>query len=79
MPRRANTEEKVVNFFRFFVNPSADSPTAGFRGMLVLAAAATFSYWAYRQSEWLILLIVALGGLVISLGLFDEAARNVDK
>lgn len=47
--------------------------------MLVLTAAATFSYWAYRHSEWLILPIVALGGLVISLGLFDEAARNVDE
>lgn len=68
-----------MKFFKFFVNPSAESPTAGFRGMLVLAIAAAFSFLLDWPSDWLVLFVVVMGALVTSLGLFSEAARNLDK
>lgn len=68
-----------MKFIKFFVNPSAESPTAGFRGMLVLAIAAAFSFLLDWPSDWLVLFVVVMGALVTSLGLFSEAARNLDK
>lgn len=68
-----------MKLFKFFVNPSADNPTAGFRGVVALVVTASLALVLDWPSDLLVLVVVVFGGLMTSLALFSEAAGNLDK
>lgn len=60
---------------RFFVNPAAESPTAGLRGLLALLCGLSAPLWLDWKTQALPLFVVAAGGFVTALQLFSEASK----
>ena len=60
---------------RFFVNPDAENPTAGLRGLLALLCGLSPPLWLDWKTQALPLFVVAVGGIVTALHLFSEASK----
>ena len=60
---------------KFLVSPTAENPTAGFRGLVALLVALSTPFWLDWRADGLLLAVVFFGGILVALNLFSEASK----
>ena len=64
-----------MNMMQFLVNPAAENPTAGFRGLVALLVALSTPFWMDWRTDGVLLAVVFFGGILTALNLFSEASK----
>ena len=68
-----------MNIAKMLINPTADSPTAGARGVVALGIAAYCAFTFDWQTNGLPLFVGVTGGIIVGLNLLNTAAKQMDR